>query len=50
MELSEKESENGVCAHTCPNGYTLNVQLCEDGQPLAKTLVLYTGYANTYPT
>lgn len=49
MEFTEKESERGVYAHTCPNSYTLNVQLSEDGKSLAKTLVLYIGYTNTYP-
>lgn len=49
MEFTEKESKRGEYAHTCPNSSTLNIQLSENGNSLAKTLVLCIGYANTYP-
>lgn len=49
MEFSEQESKRGVYTHSCPNSSTLNVQLSEDGKSLGKTLVLYIGYADTYP-
>lgn len=42
------ERERCVCT-PCPNSSILNVQLCEDGKSVPKTLVLYNGYANTYP-